>query len=166
MASNHLSNTKREAKQSQARPRFSWLALQQALQFYQANHLCCIPVPFGEKNYNFYHAGKQGWERFQKERSSQRQIDQWFTEDIPTNIAIVCGGVSNGLVALCFNDPNGAELFFGKERWEKLLLATFVVQTSRGHHVYLRSSTEITSQDLTKDGMECWLKIKAVKTAK
>jgi len=65
------------------------------------------------------------------------------------------------LVALCFNAPDGAELFFEEERWEKLRLATFIVQTSRGHHVYLRSSTEITSQDLTKDGMECWLEIRS-----
>lgn len=142
-------------------PKFNWEALGKALQFYQANHLCCVPVPFGEKKFNFHHAGNQGWEGFQKERPTQRQIDQWFKEDTPTNIAVVCGGVSNGLVALCFNKPNGAELFFGKERWQKLLLATFIVQTSRGHHVYLRSSTEIVSQDLTKDGQECWLEIRS-----
>ena len=142
-------------------PKFNWEALQKALQFYQANYLCCVPVPFGEKKYNFHHAGNQGWEGFQKERPSQRQIDQWFKEDTPTNIAIVCGGVSNGLVALCFNEPNGAELFFGKERWQGLLLATFIVQTSRGHHVYLRSSIKIVSQDFTKDGQECWLEIRS-----
>lgn len=145
----------------QARPKFDWHALQHALQFYQDNHLCCIPVPFGEKKYDGHHAGNQGWERFEKERPSQRQIDQWFREETPTNIAIVCGGVSNGLVALCFNKPDGAELFFGKERWEKLPLSTFIVQTSRGHHVYLRSSIEIISQDLTKDGQECWLEIRS-----
>lgn len=160
MAVNHSSNDKQEPKKSQA-PKFDWLALQHALQFYQDNHLCCVPVPFGEKKYNFYHAGKQGWESFQRERPSQRQLEQWFKEDTPTNIAIICGGVSNGLVALCFNEPDGAELFFGKERWEKLLLRTFVVQTSRGHHVYLRSSTEIISQDCTKDGHECWLEIRS-----
>ncbi len=160
MNSSNTDDTKPGDK-GQARPKFDWPALQHALQFYQDNHLCCVPVPFGKKEYNFHHAGEQGWERYQKERPSQWQIDQWFTEDKPTSIAIVCGGVSNGLVALCFNAPDGAELFFEKERWEKLLLATFVVQTSRGHHIYLRSSTEIISQDFTKDGQECWLEIRS-----
>ena len=154
-------SSEQDDRKGQQPPKFDWPALQHALQFYQDNHLCCVPVPFGQKKYTFYHAGNQGWESFQKERPSQRQIDQWFKEEVPTNIAIVCGGVSNGLVALCFNDPNGAELFFEKERWEKLLLATFIVQTSRGHHVYLRSSTEIISQDCTKDGQECWLELRS-----
>lgn len=110
--------TTSRGNKSQVRRKFDWSALQKALQFYQDNHLCCIPVPFGEKKYNFQHAGKQGWEAFQKERPSQRQIDQWFKEDTPTNIAIICGGVSNGLVALCFNTDDGPELCFGKERWE------------------------------------------------
>ncbi|MBA7571501.1 hypothetical protein ES708_13264 [subsurface metagenome] len=161
MAPDHFSNDKSEAKGSQAQPKFDWPALQHAILFYQDNHLCCVPVPFGEKKYNFQHAGNQGWEAFQKARPSQRQLSQWFREDTPTNIAIICGGVSDGLVALCFNEPNGAELFFGKERWENLLLATFVVKTSRGHHVYLRSSTEIISQDFTKDGQLCWLEVRS-----
>ncbi len=152
--------TSRDHK-SQPQPRFDWPKLRQAIEFYQANYLCCIPVPFGEKKYNFQHAGKQGWEAFQKARPSQRQLSQWFREDSPSNIAIICGGVSNGLVALCFNEPNGAELFFEKDRWENLLLSTFVVQTSRGHHVYLRSSTEIISQDFTKDGQQCWLEVRS-----
>ena len=59
MAPDHFSNDKSEAKGSQAQPKFDWPALQHALQFYQDNHLCCIPVPFGEKKYNFYHAGNQ-----------------------------------------------------------------------------------------------------------
>ncbi len=160
MQQNSVDKNKSETKQSQA-AWFDWPKLRQAIEFYQANHLCCIPVPFGEKKYNFQHAGKQGWEAFQKARPSQKQIDQWFREDSPTNIAIVCGGVSNGVVALCFNEPNGAELFFEKERWKSLLKATFIPQTSRGHHVYLRSSTEIISQDFTKDGQQCWLEVRS-----
>ncbi|MBA7577007.1 hypothetical protein ES708_18853 [subsurface metagenome] len=99
-------------------------------------------MPFGEKKYNFYHAGNQGWEGFQKERPSQRQIDQWFREDNPTGIAIVCGSVSNGLVVLDFNTSTGAIEFFGQELWEELLTTTFVVKTFRGHQVFFRLEKE------------------------
>lgn len=158
-------NSKSASSQSQDQkgnqPQFDWLTLQDSLSFYIDNHLCCIPVPWRQKAFDFYHAGNQGWEAFKENRPTKWQIDQWFNKDTPTNIAIICGGVSNGLVALCFNDPNGAELFFGKELWGKLLQGNLVVQTSRGHHVYIRSSTKIKSQDKTKDGQSCWLEIRS-----
>jgi len=142
-------------------PKFNWEALQRALQFYINSSLCCIPVPWGKKKYDFYHAGNQGWEKFQVTRPNRLQLDKWFNKDTPTGIAIVCGGVSNGMVALCFNTDDGPELFFGKERWEMLLSRTYVVKTQRGYHVYLRSSTKIKSQNKTKDGQECWLEIRS-----
>lgn len=45
----------------------------------------------------------------------------WFHEGRPTNIGVVCGGISGGLVILAFNEQDGAREFFGEERWQKLL---------------------------------------------
>lgn len=137
-------------------PQFDWLALQDALKFYQKERLCYIPIPWGKKE------AVIKWKDFQYVPPPQYELDKWFHKDNPpTNIAIICGGVSNSLVALCFNDPNGAELFFGKERWGKLLQGSFIVQTSRGHHIYLKSPVKIINQDIPKDGDPCWLEIRS-----
>ncbi|GAJ05898.1 unnamed protein product, partial [marine sediment metagenome] len=89
------------------------------------------------------------------------ELAEWFQEGKPTNVAIICGGASNGLVVLCFNAPDGASEFFGQKLWDKLLASTFVVKTPRGVHVYLRSNVLIPGQIIAKGDNSSWLEIRA-----
>ena len=135
-------------------PQFSWPALQKALKLYQEEKLRYFPIPWGKKG------AVVEWGQLRYREATQQQLAQWFREDNPTNVAIICGEASNGLLCLCFNDPSGASLFFGSEHWEKLRSRTFVVETSRGHHVYLRPKVKIETQYVAKDGAPCWLEIR------
>jgi P4 family phage/plasmid primase-like protien len=138
-------------------PEFNWEALHKALQFYEKERLRYFPLVWGEKK------PPKGlkWEPLQNRPPTFRELTEWFQEGRPTNIAIICGGASNGLVAICFNAESGAIDFLGQELWDKLLASTFVVKTSRGVHVYLRSSTPIPSQIVTRGDNRSWLEIRA-----
>ncbi len=156
MAQNHFPNTKRGAGQSQARPRFSWPALRGAIAFYEKEGVCYLPAGWGRKN-----PALDSWEEFETRLPTMAEKADWFHEGKATNIGVVCGGVSGGLVILCFNAPDGAREFFEEERWQKLPEATFITQSVRGYHVWLRSDTPIKSQKVPKDENESWLEIRS-----
>ena len=134
---------------------FDWVKLQNALQFYQREKLRHFPLVWGAKKPTI------AWKPLQDRPPTFAEMAEWFQEGKPVNVAIICGGASNGLVALCFNDSEGAVEFFGKELWDKLLTSTFIVKTPRGVHVYLRSKTLIKSQFVTKGSNLSWLEIRA-----
>ncbi|MDO9579083.1 MAG: bifunctional DNA primase/polymerase, partial [Bacteroidales bacterium] len=136
-------------------PKFNWEALQKALQFYEKERLRYFPLLWGQKK------GTVKWEPLQSRAPTFAELAEWFQDGKPTNVAIICGGVSNGLVALCFNASDGASEFFGQKLWDKLLASTFVVKTPRGVHVYLRSSTLIPSQIIARGDNKSWLEIRA-----
>lgn len=138
-----------------ANPEFNWEQLRKSLQFYEKERLRYFPIIWGQKN------GPVEWKPLQNRAPTFDELAEWFQENKPTNVAVICGGASNGLVVLCFNDPEGAGLFFGQKLWEKLLSTTFVVKTPRGPHVYLRSSTLIPSRIIGKDDNKSWLEIRA-----
>ena len=153
MAPNHFSNTKREPKQSQAPPKFDWPKLRKAMGFYEKERLCYLPVGWGRKKPSVE------WEEFQTRAPTIEEKATWFHEGKPTNIGVLGGAASGGLVALCFNEKDGAAEFFGAEQWNKLLTSTFVMQSYRGPHVLLRSDTPIKSQFVRKGDNESWLEI-------
>ena len=134
---------------------FNWEKLQSALQFYQREKLRYFPLIWGAKKPGI------AWKPLQDRPPTFAEMAEWFQEGKPVNVAIICGGASNGLVALCFNDSEGAIEFFGKELWGKLLTSTFIVKTPRGVHVYLRSETPIPSQFVAKGTNLSWLEIRA-----
>jgi len=136
-------------------PKFNWEALQKALQFYEKERLRYFPLLWGQKK------GTVKWEPLQSRAPTFAELAGWFQDGKPTNVAIICGGVSNGLVALCFNASDGASEFFGQKLWDKLLASTFVVKTPRGVHVYLRSNTLIPSQIIARGDNKSWLEIRA-----
>ena len=147
-------NGRRQAKQSQVRPKFDWPKLRQAIELYERERLCYLPAAWGRKNPSLK------WEQFQTRAPTLEEKAEWF-QGKATNIGILCGGVSGGLVILCFNDPNGAVEFFGEERWQKLPQVTFVAKSVRGHHVWLRSDTPIKSQAVRKGENQTWLEIRS-----
>jgi len=137
-------------------PKFNWEALQKALQFYEKERLRHFPLTWGRKK-----PAIDSWKPFQSRAPTFAELAEWFQESKPINVAIICGGASNGLVALCFNAPDGASEFFGQKLWDKLLASTFVVKTPRGVHVYLRSNILIPSQIVAKGDNSSWLEIRA-----
>jgi putative DNA primase/helicase len=101
------------------------------------------------------------WEEFETRLPNLEEKADWFHEGKPTNIGVLCGGISGGLVILCFNDPDGAREFFGEERWQELPEATFITKSVRGHHVWLRSDKLIKSQKVGRGKNESWLEIRS-----
>jgi len=148
-------HTKPEDK-SQERPKFNWPKLRKAIEFYERERLCYLPAPWGRKNPSL-----DEWKEFETRLPTMAEKADWFKEGKPANIGVVCGGVSRGLVILCFNDQGGAGEFFGEERWQKLPKATFITKTLRGHHVWLRSDSPIKSQKVGKNKNESWLEIRS-----
>jgi len=136
-------------------PKFDWEALQRFLQFYEKERLRYFPLIWGQKK------PVVKWEALQNRAPTFEELAEWFQEGKPSNVAIICGAASNGLVALCFNALDGAVEFFGQKLWDKLLTSTFIVKTPRGVHVYLRSGTPIPTQFVPKGDNRSWLEIRA-----
>jgi len=156
MQSRSKDNDSKSGGKGQARPRFSWPNLRQAFEFYEREGLCYLPAGWGRKNPSL-----EKWEEFETRLPTMAERAAWFHEGKPTNIGVLCGGISRGLVILAFNDPNGAAEFFEEERWQKLPQATFVTQATRGPHVWLRSDIPIKSQKVGKGKNESWLEIRS-----
>ncbi len=74
------------------------------------------------------------WEEYETRLPTMEEKAGWFHEGKATNIGVVCGAVSGGLVILAFNDQDGALEFFGKDQWNRLLASTFVTKSVRGYH--------------------------------
>ena len=142
-------------RQSQVRPKFDWPKLRKAIEFYESEGLCYLPAGWGHKNPDVK------WEEFQNRLPTLTEKAQWFCEGKPTNIGVLCGGVSRGLVILAFNNQNGACEFFGENQWNKLLSSTFITKSVRGYHVWLRSDTPIKSGFARKDENQSWLEIRS-----
>ncbi|MCK4417762.1 MAG: bifunctional DNA primase/polymerase, partial [Candidatus Latescibacteria bacterium] len=153
--SSSIDETTSRDRKSQPRPQFDWTALKKALAFYESEGLCCLPAYWGHKD------PYVKWEEFQNRLPTRAEKADWFREGKPTNIGILCGGISGGLVMLCFNDTAGAAEFFGEERWQKLLKSTFITQSVRGCHVCLRSENPIKSQQVGKGKNKSWLEIRS-----
>lgn len=141
-------------------PKFDWPAIRKAIAFYESEHLCYLPADWAHKDPSVDGRALK-WEPYQTRLPTRAEKAAWFHAGRPTNIGILCGGVSRGLVILAFNDQDGAREFFGEERWQKLPQATFVTKSVRGVHVWLRSDTAIKSQKVGKDKNESWLEIRA-----
>jgi len=151
-----LNNNNDKQNKSQARSRFDWTELRKAIEFYEREKLCYLPAGWGSKN-----PALDSWKEYQSRLPTTEEKAEWFHEGRATNIGVLCGGVSSGVVILCFNEENGAREFFGEEQWQKLLQATFITKSKRGHHVWLRSDTSIKGQFVAKGRNKSWLEIRS-----
>ena len=115
--------------------------LNSLLSRYQEWGLSIIPITYKGKK------PLVQWEEYQKHKAGANQLDKWFGNGKSNNIGIVCGGVSGNLVVLDFDR---------KEIWDEWLKSwdenklgpisdvTPVVETGRGHHVYLKTKFPIS----------------------
>jgi len=101
--------------------------------------LSLIPIKYKDKK-----PAVDSWKRYQAERATDEEIKKWFNGGTPSNIAIVCGKISDGLVVLDY-DKQALELFvqhndFWLEKFgKKIDELTPLVQTGGGgYHVYLK----------------------------
>lgn len=155
MKDSSRSNHTAGKSKGQARSEFDWPTLREAIAFYESQRLCYLPAGWGRKNPSVK------WEEYETRLPTMEEKANWFHEGNPTNIGILCGGISGGLVILAFNTQDGASEFFGDELWHRLLASTFVTKSVRGHHVWLRSDSPIKSGFVKKDKEESWLEIRS-----
>lgn len=116
--------------------------LNSCLERYQRWGLSIIPIAHKSKK------ALVPWHEYQKRRPQAAELGEWFCDGEPKNIGIVCGRVSGNLVVLDFDtDDKWAEEKYGTI-WDR----TLVVETDRGHHVYLKTKHPVSKQSL--DGMD------------
>ncbi len=77
------------------------------------------------------------WKPYQERKPTLEEVSSWLRGGVE-GIAVVCGSVSDNLVVMDFDDCSVYEKAFSKHR--ELERSTFVVKTSRGIHVYVKSA--------------------------
>ena len=86
------------------------------------------------------------WKQYQERLPSPNELEEWF-KGRRANIAIVTGRVSGNLVVLDFDSKDSFKAFVEKLRSASELLRidinnTWIVETGKGYHVYLRLPRE------------------------
>ncbi len=108
--------------------------LQYAQDYFRAGY-CIIPINQtpGDANESKRPALK-GWKQYQTTRPTFGDLNTWFGNGRPRNIAIITGLVSNGLTVLDFDN---AEAY---HRWATAYpeLNAPTASTGRGFHVYIK----------------------------
>jgi len=82
------------------------------------------------------------WKEFQNRKPTEEEIEKWF-KNTNNNIAIICGTVSGNLVVIDFDNMEIHDKWYGfiDEKYpdvRDIVLRTWVVETGRGIHIYLR----------------------------
>lgn len=135
--------------------KFDWPALRKFIAFAESERLCYLPAHWGRKEPSVK------WEQFETRSPTPEEKIEWFHEGKATNIGVVCGGISGGLVVLAFNARDGPIDFFGDGLWQKLSASTFVTKSFRGFHVWLRSDTPFFNQSIRRGDNKSWLEIRS-----
>ena len=111
---------------------------------YVADGLSIIPIPYRQK------AATIKWEPYQKEKLAEADIKRYFLNSHETNIAVICGCISENLVVL---DCDSVEKFFElaaviceKTGTVEIFEFTLVVKTDKGYHIYLKTAEPVKSQ--------------------
>jgi hypothetical protein len=117
--------------------------MKDTIEFCQKQGLSFIPVPFKEK------AATILWAEFQKRKPTDAEVQKWFLNGHQTNLAIVCGSISDNLVVLdCDTDDKFwelAPLICEKTGCKDILDYTTVVKTGKGWHIYLKTEKPVKS---------------------
>jgi hypothetical protein len=109
---------------------------------YQQEGLSFIPIPFKSK------VPTIEWKKYQTEKPTQQEVAGWFNGH-DTNLAIICGDVSDGLVILDFDSQEVFERFrivAQSTLKQDILEFTRVSKTSRGYHVWLKVGEPVSNQ--------------------
>jgi hypothetical protein len=104
-----------------------------ALSLWKAG-LCVIPLKWKDK------APAIPWAEYQARRPDASELVEWF-EGQRRNIGIVCGRVSGNLVVIDFDNEATYKEF--AEKYPNIVNRTWVAQTGRGYHVYLRTKEPV-----------------------
>ena len=75
------------------------------------------------------------WKEYQKKKATEKQLKSWF-HGKKTNIAIICGSISDNLLCLDFDHPEVYNLFI-KHKPEYKDTAT--AKTGKGYHVLFKT---------------------------
>jgi hypothetical protein len=103
---------------------------------YRQIGLSIIPIRYGEKK----PIGK--WEEFQHRKLSRTEFENAFGTSKPVNIGVVCGEISGNLVSLDFDDLHNFQRFFPNRNLQD---QTAIIQSSRGRHVWIRTTEPVKS---------------------
>ena len=125
-----------------------WSILEWAL-FYLDKNLSVIPINFKDKKPAI------PWKEFQNRRPSKEEIKKWFSEN-NYNIGIVCGSVSGNLVVIDFDSLETYQKFIEMlppDLAEKIK-RTWIVETGKCNHVYLRVSSKPKSKSFRDIGVD------------
>jgi hypothetical protein len=116
--------------------------LHELVKQYTDEGLSFIPIPFKSKTPTIE------WKKYQTQKPTQQETTAWFNGH-DTNLAIICGEVSDNLVVLDFDSKEIYERFNGlfKEKFKiDILEFTRVSKTSRGYHVWLKVGETVSNQ--------------------
>jgi len=81
------------------------------------------------------------WTTYQKRKPTIEEVEKWWTDWPEANIIIVCGAVSNNLVVVDIDDPEGYEAWVKKSQFILDLEATWNYMTGGGGlHAHFRTS--------------------------
>ena len=117
------------------------------LKLYRKNNLSFFPVPFRSK------VAEMEWKDFQKRRPTEEEIQEW--ENGPeTNIAVICGSISENLVVLdCDSIDRFHELtkiICQQTGITDILDFTTISKTGKGMHIWLKTKEPVKSQKFPK----------------
>jgi hypothetical protein len=101
--------------------------------------LSVIPLIYGDKK------PAVEWKEFQGRMATEEEVRNWFSK--LHNIGIVCGSVSNNLIVIDFDSEDKFKEFYEKldKTYPELrdaVLNTWMVETGKGRHIYLRVKME------------------------
>ena len=125
--------------------------LEDYIAFYRKQGFNFIPIVYGEKR------AVVPWDKYQQQKATEQEIQEWFIKPAGMiNIGIVCGQISDNLVVVDFDAGTvakglkEAEKVFGKN----IISNTFIVQTSKGVHVYLHSKWPVKTLHMQELGID------------
>jgi len=116
--------------------------LHEAIRKYSSEGLSFIPVPFKSKQAIIE------WKEYQDRRPNDQEIRQWFNGH-DSNIAVICGKVSDNLVVLDCDSRERFQTLAGvicrNIGLDDIRDFTRITQTARGFHIWLRTKEVINS---------------------
>jgi hypothetical protein len=127
--------------------------LHELIERYRSEGLSFIPIPYKSK------VPVIEWKQFQQTRPDDAQVKAWFN-GYYTNLAVICGVVSGGLVVLDFDSEEGFEKFFAVSSAKidmDIFDFTRISKTARGYHVWIKVIEQVRNQkypalDVKSDG--------------
>jgi hypothetical protein len=120
---------------------------------YRNEGLSFIPIPYKSK------IPAMEWKQYQEKRPDESRLASWFYGR-ETNLAVICGQISGGLVVLDFDSKEGFDKFyltFIEKTGLELFDFTRISKTARGYYVWVKVADPVRNQkypalDIKSDG--------------